>query len=274
MKRINELHNTYFNKEIWIAGSGPSLSTYPDDFFENKIGITLHMAYLKFPTTTFMYANEPDRVKYLKKAYPSFYKVKHIYGIPFHGISKRESYELISDLSNVYSFWRRPYPPKGIRGKIDWTFTYKKVKQARAGKGTVFGGHGTCLHGALYAAIMLGGNPINLIGTGHGMYKGNEHFSAVLEIDKGMRPNAPSFSDPNNNVPMIEQTLAIINACRSIGVSVNWIKDYSKTEAYEKYQIKRENLEKMKLQYTRKFTVNKKIKNSIKQLYNPMINSL
>jgi len=274
MRLIKNIHNSHKDIPIWIAGSGPSLNTYPDNFFDNKIGITLHMAYVKFPGTTYMYANEPDRVDYLKKKYKSYYNSYHLYGYPFYGISKRESRYLVKDLSNVYYFHLRPYPPYGIRGKVDWDFTHKKVVRALDGKGNVFGGHGTCLHGALYSAIMLGGNPINLIGAGHGMYQGEEHFAGISEIDKEMRPSAPSFSDPNNNVPMIEQTLAIIEACRQRGVRINWIKEYRKSDKYENYEFTKESIDILKKNYTRKFSSKEKFKNAIKKMYNPMINSI
>lgn len=273
MRSIQNIHNSHHNIPVWIAGSGPSLNTYPDNFFDDKIGITLHMAYVKFPGTTFMYANEPDRVEYLKKKFKSYFNTQHIYGYPFYGINKRESRHLVKDLSNVYYFHRRHYPPFGIRGKVDWDFTNKKVTQAMDGKGKVFGGHGTCLHGALYSAIMLGGNPINLIGAGHGMYQGEEHFSGISEIDKEMRPSAPSFSDPNNNVPMIEQTLAIIEACRKRGVRVNWIKEYRKSGEYENYEFTLESIDSLKKKYTRKFSHKEKLKNAIKKMYNPIVNS-
>jgi len=272
MKYINELAGIHKNRPIWIAGSDPSLDTYPEQFFNGKIGMTLHMAYLKFQDTTYMYANESDRVKYLKENYPGYYNVKHIYGYPFYDISRSESRKLVEDLSNVYTFRLRPYPPYGIRGVVDWNFTYKKVHQAIHNSAKVFGGHGTCLHGALYCAIMMGGNPINIIGAGHGMYKGDEHFKGAVNIDKEMRPTVPSFSDPNNNVPIISQTMAIIEACKKEGIEVNWIKEYSDSVKYETYNLTLEDLFEIRKKYNPNFSKWQKIKNSIKSIYNPIIN--
>ena len=129
MKHIKKLSGIHQNKAIWIAGSGPSLDSFPVDFFDGKIGITLHMAYLKFPNTTYMYANEPDRVEYLKNSHPDYRSVKHIYGYPFYGMSRKQSRELVADIPDVYHFRLRPYPPYGIRGIIDWEFSQKKVQQ-------------------------------------------------------------------------------------------------------------------------------------------------
>lgn len=273
MKKIKSLHNIHRSTPIWIVGSGPSLDSYPANFIDDKIGITLHMAYLKFPNTTYMYANESDRVEYLKNNHPDYRNVKHIYGYPFYGLSKKESRDLVTDIPEVYQFQLRPYPPFGIRGVVDWGFTHKKVCQARMGSANVFGGHGTCLHGAFYSAVMLGGNPINLIGAGHGMYRGNEHFNGIVDIDKEMRPSAPSFSDPNNNVPIIEQTMAIIEACRKEGIEVKWIKEYRSSGDYEVYNYSDEDLALMKVNYIRKYSHWQKLKNSIKKIYNPVINS-
>ena len=272
MNHINKIAGIHKNQPIWIAGSGPSLDTYPDDFFDDKIGMTLHMAFLKFPNTTYMYANEPDRVEYLKNNHDNYRNVKHIYGYPFYGISKRESREIDHDIPNVFFFRLHPYPPYGIRGIVDWDFTRKKVRQAIAGTAHVFGGHGTCLHGALYCAIMLGGNPINLIGAGHGMYSGGEHFGGILDIDKEMRPTAPSFSDPNNNVPMIEQTMAIIEACRREGIKVNWIKEYSESGDYDTYELSMDDLHELEKRYNRVFPSYRRAKNFIKKIYKPILN--
>lgn len=272
MKKIESLFDIHHDLPIWIVGSDPSLDSYPADFLDDKIGITLHMAYLKFPNTAYMYANESDRVEYLKGNYPDYGNVKHIYGYPFFGLSRRESRIMISDIPEVYLFRLRPYPPYGIRGVVDWEFTQKKVRQTRNSGAKIFGGHGTCLHGAFYCAIMMGGNPINLIGTGHGMYEGGEHFKSVADIDKEMRPSAPSFSNPNNNIPMIEQTLAMIEACRKEGITVNWIKEFSATGNYKLYNLTRDDVMKRKKNYTRKFSTWKRIKNRIKRIYNPVVN--
>ena len=76
MRLITDLHRKHKNKPIWIAGSGPSLDDYPDNFLDGKIAITLHLAYLKFPDTTYRLANEYDRVNWFKSNRPEYLKKK------------------------------------------------------------------------------------------------------------------------------------------------------------------------------------------------------
>jgi len=222
MKFITELHKKYQNLPIWVAGSDPTLAEYPDNFFNNKISITLHLAHIKFPDATYRYANEFDRVKYLMKKYPDYLDKDNIFAWPFYKKTKAFCKKNI-DINKAYFIKMRPYPPNGVRGEINWVFTHEKIKQAKEGKLTTFDGHGTCLHGAIYSDIMMGGNPINFIGCGLGTVKAKAHFGNANDIDKNMRPGTSLFSKPEGFVPMIEQTLALISGCSKEGIKINWI---------------------------------------------------
>jgi hypothetical protein len=227
MRFLTELYGKHKGQPIWIIGSDPTLDSYPDDFLNGKIGMTLHMAHVKFPRASYRYANEVDRVEYLADNYPDFLKQDNIFSWPFYWKTKRYSKNAVKG-GDPWFHRLRSYQPWGIRGFIDWKFTEKKVRQAVQGRSINFGGHGTCLHGAMFTALYLGCNEINLIGCGHGMVSAEkEHFGSINEIDKQMRPGIPLFSDPENNVPMIEQTLAIIAGCEKMGIKINWIKKWS-----------------------------------------------
>jgi len=62
---IKRLYMKHRGESIWIVGSDPSLSNYPDSFLDDKNGITLHLAHLKFPNATYRYSSEYDRSEYL-----------------------------------------------------------------------------------------------------------------------------------------------------------------------------------------------------------------
>jgi hypothetical protein len=271
---ITDLHRRHEDSPIWIAGSDPSLAAYPDDFFDGKTGITLHLAHIKFPGATYRYANEYDRVEFLLEKDPGFASQQCVFGWPFYGRSKEETIRLTQAMRCVYHLRWVIYPPRGIREYVGWGYTHRKVRQAKRGVSVTYGGHGTCLHGAIYVAVMMGGNPINLIGCGHGLVRtGEEHFSAVVGIDQQMRPRIRSFSDPVNNVPMIEQTLALIDACRGEGIQVNWIRDYG-GGSLEPLLVDREKLVELKRAITSSVTVERRIKNLIKTAVYPAINWL
>ncbi len=275
MRFITELHDRHAGLPIWIAGSDPTLGEYPDDFFDDKVAITLHLAHVKFPRATYRYANEYDRVEYLKRAYPAYRDQEQIFAWPFYHRSRRESRDLVRDMPRVYHLRWSPYPPRGIREHVDWEFTRRKVRQARAGTSVIYGGHGTCLHGALYAAVMAGGDPINIIGCGHGrVAAGREHFGQVNDVDAAMRPGIRSFSDPINNVPMIEQTLALIDGCRREGIRVNWIRRFAGGDL-EPMEVDLEELKRLKeeLACAARPSAMRTLKNALKSLYYPIYNS-
>jgi hypothetical protein len=225
---VDRLHDKHHGSAIWIAGSDPSLGDYPDNFFSDKIGITLHLAHLKFPGATYRYASEYDRSEYLDSIDEHYRRLPLIAGWPVYGYSRKATAELFKNFDDVYYHHHFSYPPNGVRGEISAAFTLKKVLQTKAGRAHVWGSHGTCLHNAFYMAVQMGASEINLIGAGHGTYKpGVEHFGSAGAVDKTMRPTYPSFADPVNNVPVIEQTLALIEACKSAGIVVNWYRRYA-----------------------------------------------
>ena len=232
MLKILKLHNKHKNQPIWITGSDPSLDTYPDNFLDNKIGITLHLAAIKFPKTTYRHFNEYDRFAYCKKNVSNFLEKKNIVAIPFYERSKEESLKLVKDAKQVYYFKLKPYPPDGKRDDVftkeGRNFMEKKVVEAKNAESIEYGGFGTCLHTCLFMAILMGGNPINLIGNNHESKDGKDHFNEAEKIDIKMRPSAVDFSGPTRAPVMKAGTNAIIKACKKYGIIVNWHKKYEK----------------------------------------------
>ena len=229
MKKLTELHNKYINKPIWIAGSDASLDTYPDSFFDDKIGITLHLAYEKFPNATYRYFNEYDRLNHLIDKHPKIKNQKCIFGWPFYQRLEEVCEELTKDFKSVWYLNRESYPPNGDPCDIfldDGIIAMQDmVKTAKEGKSNTYGGHGTCLHPCLYAAVLMGGNPINIIGSNHEAVNNLEHFSKVNSVDAKMRPNTPTFSSYRGN-RMKRGTQAIIDGAKKINITINWIKQY------------------------------------------------
>jgi hypothetical protein len=223
-----ELFERFKGEPIWIVGSDPSLSAYPDGFLDGKVGITLHLAHVKFPRATFRYSSEYDRSKYLLPRYPEYRTQPLIAAIPMYGVSRKETFELLEDNAEVYFHRMRSYPPTGVRGEIDPEFTRFKVAQTMRNEAGLWGGHGSCLHTCIYMAVLLGASEINLIGCGHGMYGGgSEHFAAVEGAHHEMRPGYKTFDDPTDSVPCIDQTLALRDACLAEGIGFKWHREYA-----------------------------------------------
>ena len=228
MNYINELHNKHKDEPIWIVGSDPTLSDYPDNFLDDKLHIALHLAFMKFKRCTYAYANELDRVKFLLDMYPCYHDAIKIYGWPFYRRTVEESLPLLT--GTVYIFNLTPFPPKGnikdILNDTGWNALIDMAKGARDGTRVSFGDFGTCLHGAMFAAIMMGCSPINIIGCGMKTVGGKNHFNGAEEKDKIIRPGNPNFSD-NAMAERIRGTEAIIEGARRVGITVNWYKTIS-----------------------------------------------
>jgi hypothetical protein len=226
--QATELAGRFRGKAIWIVGSDPSLSTYPDNFLDDKVGISLHLAHVKFPRATFRYSSEYDRSKYLLPLYGEYHTLPLIAAMPMYGVTRGQTLELLKDNSEVYFHRMVSYLPTGVRGEVDPAFTRFKVAQTRKNEASIWGGHGSCLHTCIYMAVLMGASEINLIGCGHGMYGGGtEHFAAVEGAHREIRPGYKSFDDPTDSVPIIEQTCALRDACAAEGIAFNWYREYS-----------------------------------------------
>lgn len=230
MRLISDLHNRHLNQEIWVVGSDPTLDDYPDNFLKGKLGMTMHLAAMKFPRATYRFFNEYDRLAFLIKGTPEILKKELICTFPFFNRTKEETLALAGEGENVYYLMDSPYPPNGIPEdiytEVGYNYMRDLVKAAREATTVKFGANGTCVHNGLYVAIMMGCDPINIIGCNFGAVSGKEHFGEVHEIDRGMRPQTASFSDPTRGPRMIRGTEAIIEGCKNIGVTFNWYKSY------------------------------------------------
>ena len=231
MRYITELHNKHKDEPIWIAGSDPTLDEYPDNFFDDKIGMTVHLAYFKFPNTTYRYFNELDRIKHCLGKDPSILDKTNIFAYPFY--CRKESEVAADTGKDVYFLKLKAFPPRGNRhdilNDVGVNAMIDQVDKAIGGKTIQFGGYWTCLHNAFYTAIMMGGNSINLIGSGHETIKGKDHFGELDGATKKMRPREPHFSEAGRNEHMKAGTNAIIEGCRRNGITVNWFKNYKET---------------------------------------------
>ena len=92
---VSALRNRHKGAAIWIAGSDPSLTGYPDSFLDDKVGITLHLAHVKFPRSTFRYSSQYDRSQLLLRDYPEHRTRPLIAALPMYGVTRRQTRELL-----------------------------------------------------------------------------------------------------------------------------------------------------------------------------------
>ncbi len=220
---IHTLTGSLSGKPVWIAGSDPTLDGYPENFFDDKTGITLHLAHIKFPRATYRYSSEYDRSKFLLEHNPEYAKLPLIAAFPMYGKTKKETASLLSASEKVFFHRMVNYFPTGVRGEIELDYTIWKAARTRANRASIWGSHGSCLHTCIYIALLLGASEIHIIGSGHGLVNsgGLDHFASVDSIHQHMR-TGDTFSNPKIALPVIEQTLALKTACEKNGVPFFW----------------------------------------------------
>lgn len=226
MHSIAELYNTHQGEEVWIIGSDPTLDDYPDDFMDDKTGMALHLAYIKFHTK-YAYANELDRVKYLRANFPDYLSATKIYGLPFFQRTMEESLKYVDD--TCYALDLNGYPPNGnihdALTDLGQDYLRKQLHWARDNSSATCGDFGTCLHCCFWSAILMGFTTIHIIGAGMTTINGANHFGKAEPEDKIQRPTVPNFSD-NAHEERVKATEVLIDEARKMGLTVFWHKTY------------------------------------------------
>lgn len=253
LRWVTELRKKYEGKPIWISGSDPTLDGFPDGFERGKTLIALNTSYFKFPEATYTYSNEYFIVKRLLNECPEYGEKPHIFAWPLGwsgGNDRAKTEALLSRLPNVHWVYLKTYPPRGrrsdIHSKVGQNGMRAMARIAKMGKTTRFGGYGTCLHPCLMVAIMMGGNPINVIGCSHKVFGNRVHFGEDGKREaKGNY--VPAWCPPkeiwktDGGVPAHREeqmkfirlgTTALVKGAAEMGITVNRINDYRAAKAF------------------------------------------
>ena len=223
MKTITKLHLKYKDQPIWVVGTDTSLDSYPDSFLDDKIGITLHLAHLKFPKATFRLANELDRINFLKKT-ENYSESNKLFACPLFDKSIEETEQIAKECKNVFFYNLKIRQPKELIPEV--------IRKIREEKSIDFIDYGTCLHAGIFSAILMGGNPINIIGCSHQTKDGKVHFSKVEKIDKKMRPKCKNFVQGFNK-EVEKWTQYLIKSCSEQGIIVRRFKNYNTMKSFQ-----------------------------------------
>jgi len=226
MKFVHEaLRNKHKNQPVWVVGADPTIVKFPKDFLRDKLSIVLGDAYIVFPDGTYNYNNEYKTVDQLwPTRFPDYLTKSHIWAFPFYGMGEGRSKKFIEERKppKLWSLHYRPYPPHGHRPDILTDVGYNAmielVHKANQGHPGPYGGFATCLHCALYSAILMGCNPINIIGCSHqvidGYYKPPEMGGGRLSADQ-------IAHSQRNWCPFAERgTQAIMKGCQEEGITI------------------------------------------------------
>jgi len=73
MRFIEDYRGKFQDSDIWVIGCDPNLDCYPDDFFDDKVSITLNYACIAFPNSTY-FCGDGTQMRYIKGKYPYLLK--------------------------------------------------------------------------------------------------------------------------------------------------------------------------------------------------------
>ena len=177
-----ELRERFKDIDVYIAGSGPSLDTYPDNFFDDKTGVTLHLAALKFPNATYRGVCESPIIRYFLKSRPDILKKDAIFTNPFHPSDPPQWYfgndfSLRKGLETIYV--RYTQGDQYLLG----TDHKQLIRDAIAGKPVLAGAYSTVLHSMLFAVLTMGAKRINLIGIDHAKDGDKTYYSLAQGVE-------------------------------------------------------------------------------------------
>jgi len=215
---IERIRNKHDSETVFIFGSGPSIDTYPQNFLDGKISIALQLAFMKYPNATYIHITEADRLEWFITNYPEFFNTPGLYCDPLFPIVT-----LNSALKNV-NIKSPPYYLKYNPKRLNINNIEKEVKAALSGNIFRYHSNSTCLHTAIWCALILGFKTIELIGCDFSS-KSGQHYSKDTNV-KDSRKRSNEFLD-NAYYKMNIFTNDIINISRKYGITINRYHDYT-----------------------------------------------
>lgn len=73
MRFIEDYRGKFQGSDIWVVGADPNLDCYPDDFFDDKVSITVNLACIAFPNSTY-FCGDGGQTWYAKNNWPHLLK--------------------------------------------------------------------------------------------------------------------------------------------------------------------------------------------------------
>jgi len=165
MKFIEDCRDRHLNKEIWIIGCGPSLDSFPDNFFENKITIVMNWAVIAFPHSTYWFCPRMELAAMMGHFHKSIMK-KGIFLFPFPPLknwelNEEESLKILGDYKDkvILMRWRR----LDFNEKLFMKYLGETIECIARKQKCLYLGL-TVLHSAIQAAVVMGTKKIVLAG--------------------------------------------------------------------------------------------------------------
>ena len=162
---IEDLRDEHQGAEIWVLGCGPSLDDFPDDFFDDKLHITVNGAIIAFPECTYWHGLHRIFRTYLRDERPELLEKSIIlYPMPNERTAGRftEPAAFFGDLASQI-IWMEHYT-EIVR---DRQIMIDAVEAIMAGRRCAYPTMRAVAHTAIQAAAIMGAKRITLVGCEH-----------------------------------------------------------------------------------------------------------
>lgn len=221
---IEDLRDIYLNREIWVVGTGASLDDFPDDFFDNKISITLNTAMYRFPECQYWHGHHEPYREYVRDRREILEKSIIPYPFPgpfWHG-RILDPVEFFGDLTSVPIWMKfrdtRPVFESLLEETVAGIMERKKDVRYHASMSVA--------HTAIEAAAIMGSKNITLVGCEHKIFDTGK--------GRGLRGKISEKSFPYLvDLRVSAGTIWLAKAFRKYGVEVNRFYN-ADTEYYKK----------------------------------------
>jgi len=226
MQFVHEaLRNKHKDELVWIVGADPTVADLPKDFLDDKLSIVLGDAQKVFQNGTYNYNNEWKTVAEFGLDHPEYLARQHIWAYPFFAMSPRESREFVAarEVERVWHLNYRSYPPRDKRddilGHMGYDAMVELVHKAIQGDAGPYGGFATCLHCALYSAILMGCDAILIVACSHRIIDG--YFKPAELGGKRLSPGVIAKMENRWSRYAERGTRAIMEGCRKEGIGIS-----------------------------------------------------
>jgi len=158
MSRLDDLYKKYIGQDIYIIGTGPSLSLFPKSFLDNKLTIGLNQAYKVIPNLKYSLTIHPYLVPLDSKTWDCLWITKI-----------KENDESWSDhlkrgnVNQFHIFHKNKNP-------LDFSY----LSPAKRPKNGLYVGCGIQT-GGIHLACLMGAKTIYLVGCDFGSINNNHH---------------------------------------------------------------------------------------------------